>query len=69
MILFLLKAYKPYIPWMKERFHCFILDDHVEQPHRMMRTSSKGDRTEMLMLTDDSAGSQREERREERMGC
>jgi MFS family permease len=55
LIFFALKAYTPYLPWLKERFHCLLpADDEEEQdmqPHGMIRTGSNGDRTELLMLS------------------
>ena len=54
LIFFPLKAYKPYLPWIRDRLACLFPADDALGPHRVLRTSSNGDRTEMLMLADDS---------------
>ena len=52
VIFFPLKAYKPYLPWLRDRLSCLLPAEEEEEggPHRMLRTSSNGDRTEMLMV-------------------
>ena len=53
LIFFPLKAYRPYLPWFKDRLSCLFPAEPEHHGGRMLRTSSNGDRTEMLMLADD----------------
>ena len=50
LIFFPLKAYQPYLPWLKDRLSCFFPDEPEPSGRRMLRTSSNGDRNEMVLV-------------------